>query len=251
MSIIAEVSSIARAIDIDTKYGTIIGKGAAEYGITTYDLAQEISHKINEMSASEAIRAANWYFEANAFAQELAVKYNTTIEIVSGVISAVSPRMPWLRNKSVAETILREMGNVASLSAIDAATELKLGLSTNITMAVKIARGANISETLTGIKRRSFYNNIVAPASDCDSVTVDTWMMNSYSNVTGKSKSEALDFIRANEKALKGTGVGYFLIADATRIVADEMNLKPHQIQAIYWVHEAKDFNGGRTAIKG
>jgi hypothetical protein len=249
MSTIYELSSIAPAIDVDAKYGQIIGKGAAEYGVDIIMIADEIRSKIDSMTIGEAINAANWYFDAHNFAVYLSETYNVSIETASGVISAVSPRMPWLRNKVVAETILANLGSVAEFDAIDAAKELGLGLSANIAMAIKIARGADISETLSGIKRRSFYNNIVAPNSDCDSVTVDTWMMLAYANVTGTDKKQALKFVTANEKALKGTGVGYFIISDAVRMVADEMGIKAHQIQALYWVSQAGDYNGGRTDI--
>lgn len=248
MSVIMELSSIATAIETNTNYGTIIGKAAAEYGVTTADLAEQIAQTVNAMDVADAIKAGNWYFDAHAFATELAAKYNTTVEITAGIIAAVSPRMPWLRNKYVADAILAGMGKVASLSALDAAKALKLGLGANVAMAIKIARGAKISETLTGIKRRSFYNNIVAP-HNTDSVTVDTWMMLAYCNITATDKAKALDFIRANEKALGGTGAGYFMIADAVRIVAKEMNLMPHQVQAAYWVAVSGDYNGGRTDI--
>lgn len=249
MSTITELSSIATAIDIDAKYGTIIGKAAAEYGVTTLDLAEQISHIVNGMDVADAVKAGNWYFDANTFAQELADNYNTTVEIAAAIIAAVSPRMPWLRNKQIAETILARMGEFAEMNSLSAALEMKLGLSANIDMAIKIARGAAIETTLTGIKRRSFYNNIVAPNSDCNSVTVDTWMMDAYCNFTGKDKATALKFVRANEKAMNGTGSGYFLIADAVRIVAQEMSIKPHQVQALYWVAVSGDQNGGRTDI--
>jgi hypothetical protein len=245
---IFELSDIAGAIHVDPKYGTIIGKGAADFGVTTFDLAEQISHTVKTMDVADAVKAANWYFDAHNFAQYLSQTYNTTVEIAAGIIAAVSPRMPWLRNKVVAESILAGMGALAHLSAMDAAKEIGLGLSANVSMAIKIARGADISDTLTGIKRRSFFNNIVDP-SVSQSVTVDTWMMVAYCHITGQDKKAALDFIRANEKALKGTGVGYFLIADAVRIVANEMNLLPHQVQAMYWTVVAGDYNGSRTDI--
>lgn len=249
MSTIYELSSIATAIDINSKFGTIIGKAAANYGVTTTDLADDIRTQISRMTVGDAINAANWYFDAHCFATYLSETYGVTVNAAAGVISAVSPRMPWLRNKFVAESILANMGNVADLDANDAAKELGLGLSANVGMAIKIARGANISETLSGIKRRSFYNNIVAPRSDCNSVTVDTWMMETYCNVAGTDKATALKFVTANEKALKGTGAGYFLIADAVRIVANEMSIKPHQVQSLYWVCATGSMNGGREDI--
>jgi hypothetical protein len=243
-----EIFEISRFSQLTDSARTTVDKTAAEYGVTVYDLAEQIAQTVRSMDVADAVKAGGWYFDAHSFAAELASKYNTTIEIAAGIISAVSPRMPWLRNKHVAESILARMGEVASLSATDAASALKLGLGANVTMAIKIARGANIAETLTGVKRRSFYNNIVAPTMN-DSVTVDTWMIMAYCNITGSDKAKGLDFVRANEKALKGTGSGYILIAEAVRMVATEMSLMPHQIQAMYWVAISGSYNGGREDI--
>lgn len=226
---------------------TIVAKAGAEYGVTVFDLATEISYKINEMSIAEAVKASRWYFEANTFAQYLADTYNVSLEIAAAVISSVSPRMPWLRNKTIAETILTGMGNFAELSADDAAKEMALGLNSNISMAIKIARGADIDSTLTGVKRRSFYNNILSPSVD-DSVTVDTWMARTYMNITGADLAKATKFIRANEKGL-GFGAGYYMIAIASRMVASEMNMLPHQIQACYWTLVSGSIDGGRADI--
>lgn len=243
-----QITEVSRFAQLDQRSTEIVEKAAAEYGVTVFDLAEQISQTINSMAVADAVKAGNWYFDANLFAQELAFKYNTTADIAAAVISAVSPRMPWLRNKVIAETILATQGAYANLSADDAAKEMHLGLNTNISMAIKIVRGADISETLTGIKRRSFYNNIIAPANN-DSVTVDTWMQMAYANVAGTDKATALKFVTANEKALKGIGAGYLLIAEATRMVAKEMDLLPHQIQACYWVAVSGNYNGGRTDI--
>jgi hypothetical protein len=243
-----QITEVSRFSQLNERATDIVNKAAADYGVNVYDLAEQISQTIKAMDVADAVKAAKWYFDANAFAQQLAYKYNTTTDIVAAVISAVSPRMPWLRNKVVAETILANQGSYASLSADDAAKTMRLGLNTNIAMAIKIARGASIDATLTGIKRRSFYNNIIDPANN-DSVTVDTWMQMAYANVTGSDKATALKFVTANEKALHGMGAGYLLIAESVRMVADEMDLMPHQIQSMYWVATSGSMNGGREDI--
>lgn len=243
---IKEISRYSQASD---KGLEIIAKVSADYGIRSEAIASEISTKINDMDVSLAARSAGWYAEANAFASELAAKHNVSLKIAAGVISAVSPRMPWLRNKNVADAILGQFRNFSSLSAMDAAKEIGLALSTNVAMAVTIARGADIEIALTGTKRRSFYNNIVSPLSG-DSVTIDTWMIQAFCNVTGNDKKTGEKFVKANNKALNGTGVGYFVIAEAVRIVAKQMNLIPSQIQALYWVSVTNNFDGGRTDVQ-
>lgn len=243
------ISEISRREQLSEDGKTLLDKVIANNGVTMVDVCDEISAIIKSVSTSDAVNAAGWYFSTNAYAASLANEFNTSLEIVSGIISAVSPRMPWLRNKRVAREILANLGTVASLSSEGAAKVMGLGLISNVKMAIEIARGADISETLSGVKRRSFFNNIAAPYST-DSVTVDTWMLQTYCNLTGRDKDSAVSFMRASEKALGGTGAGYILIADAVRNVASEMSMLPHQIQAIYWCAVAGSIDGGRTHTK-
>lgn len=243
------ISEISRRGQLSEDGKALLDKVSANNGITMADVCDEISAVIKSVSTSDAVNAAGWYFSANDYAASLANEFNTSLEIVSGIISAVSPRMPWLRNKRVAREILATLGTVASLSSEGAAKIMGLGLVSNVKMAIEIARGADIAETLSGVKRRSFYNNIVAPYLT-DSVTVDTWMLQSYCNLTGKDKDSAVNFMRASEKALGGTGAGYILIADAVRNVASEMNMLPHQIQAIYWCAVSGSIDGGAAHTK-
>lgn len=218
-----------------------------KFGVSMIKMVDHISETIKSMDAQTAARAASWFFEANAFAAEIAAKHNVSIEIAAGVISAVSPRMPWLRNKKVANAILADFRNYSDLSAKDAAKRIGMALSVNVAMAVTIARGGDIETVLTGTKRRSFYNNIVAPFTNND-VTVDTWMLMAFVNTTGTDKATALKYIEACDKSL-GAGAGYFVIAESVREVAKEMGIKPHQTQALYWVCVSGDFDGARTDI--
>lgn len=209
----------------------------------------EIRSTIDNMNANLFFDSLNWYSEANSFAKILSVTYGVTPEIAAGVISAVSPRMPWLRNKSIAEDILASFRYFdESLSAMAIAQQMRLGLFSNIAMAVKIARGEDISNVLTGTKRRSFYNNIIEPTMG-DSVTVDTWMARSIMNTTNVTLKVASDLLRANRIALGGTGVGYYVIAEATRNVATDMGILPHEVQAAYWCAVSDSINGGREDI--
>ena len=242
------ITELSRLSQLTENKLTLLAKTLADSGFQFSAITDEIRTVIKGMDAVTAGKASVWYFEANAFAGELAAKQNVSIEIAAGIISAVSPRMPWLRNKRVADTILGEFRKYGNLSAIDAAKEIGMALSANVALAVRIARGEDIANVLTGIKRQSFYNNIVSP-NNGDSVTVDTWMINSIVRAYGVSKKDAEKFIRANEKAMGGTGVGYFLIAESVRNVATEMGMHAHQIQSLYWVALSGDHNGGRTDV--
>src|SRR6187551_3593655 len=115
-------------------------------------MVDEITSKIKGMDAETAARSAGWYFEAHEYAASLASKYDVSISIAAGVISAVSPRMPWLRNKTVANAILRDFRKYSDLSAKDAAKEIGMALGTNVAMAITIARSGDVENVLTGIK---------------------------------------------------------------------------------------------------
>jgi hypothetical protein len=218
------------------------------FNVSMVKMVDEIISKVRIMDPAAAARAASWYFEANAFAAELAAKHSVSIEIASGVISAVSPRMPWLRNKKVADAILAQFRDYSQLSAMDAAKAIGMALSANVSMAVRIARGEDIETVLTGIKRRSFFNNIIDPAHS-DSVTVDTWMLMAFVNTTGTDKATALKYITSCEKSLNGTGAGYYVISEAVREAAQAMDLMPSQVQALYWCQVSGSFDGGRSDI--
>lgn len=203
-------------------------------GVTFDSIKKEIFTVVSKLSQESLIESANWYFAANTFAKELAEEFNTTVEIASGVISAISPRMRWAFNKTNAHKILEKLGSVSDLSPHDAAKAFEMGLYSNFSMAISIARGVDISNTLSGTKRRSFYNNIVDPTKG-DSVTIDTWMVRAIMNINGMNLATATDFLRKNRTALGGTGVGYFVLAESVREVAKRMEMLPHQIQAAYW----------------
>lgn len=243
------INEVSRLSQLDQRRTDILANYLADKGFRFSHITDDIRMVIKGMDSVTAAKSAAWYFEANAFAGEIAAKHNVSIEIAAGVISAISPRMPWLRNKNVADAILGEFRKYSNLSAIDAAKEIGMALSANVALAVRIARGEDIANVLTGIKRQSFYNNIVSPHNG-DSVTIDTWMINSLVRVYGISKKDAENAIVANKTAMGGTGIGYFLIAEAVRNVASEMNMHAHQIQALYWIALSGDFNGGRTDVK-
>jgi hypothetical protein len=116
----------------------------------------------------------------------------------------------------------------------------------NLSPAMEIARGGSIDEHLTGVKRRSFFNNMIDPEGSTD-ITVDTWMlrapMNSTNRKDGLSLTDAGKFLNDSEKITKG-GAGYVSISEAVNTVAKERGLKPHEVQAAYWIAVSGSKNG-------
>jgi hypothetical protein len=219
----------------------------AEAGIGIDALVSEITTRVESMPCM--VDGAGWYRNAHRFAELLADELNTTVEIVSAVISSLSPRMPWLRNMRAASDVLASLSSFDSLSATEAASAMGLGIISNFAMAVKVARGEDIANTLTGTKRRSFYNNIVSPDNG-DSVTIDTWMVRALMNVSAMTLNEGNKFLLKNRAALGGTGVGYYALAEACRSVAKELCLAPCQIQALYWCSVSGSADGGSANDK-
>lgn len=226
-----------------------LANGMAEHGILFRKLEIEISSRIKSLSDTDVSDGMEWYRQANGFALELAGTYNTTPEIASAILSALSPRMPWLRNKTVARYVLQNLASVDGMDPIEAAKTFGKGLYSNFAMAVKIARGEDIANTLTGTKRRSFYNNIVSPDNG-DSVTIDTWMVRALMNtVPTLNLDAATKLLKKNETALGGTGMGYYALAESCRTVAEKMSITPCQVQALYWIAVSGSANGGRADI--
>jgi len=133
----------------------------------------------------------------------------------------------------------------------------KLGNSTglvNVIKAATILRGANIDDTLSGPKVRSFYSNIVDPDGP-DRVTMDTWMYRAMVSArklftiggeTGTLKEHEAagrrvqDLFQGTPAALKGTGIPgnvglYPLFAEVIRDLAADLDMPPSALQAILW----------------
>lgn len=113
----------------------------------------------------DVLQGTVWYEDAEEVARDIAAGTSFSVEQIAGVLSAVSPRMPWGRNKTVAREIVRryKAGAHGDFSG--------LGIGANIRLAVKILQGASPESVLKN-KRLAFYRNI---AGDPNAVTVDVW----------------------------------------------------------------------------
>lgn len=223
-----------------TRYDELSPKGRAavdatmeKYGVSAEALDQEIASKITPEGV-DAARA--WYVNAREFNQKLAEENGLTIEQATAITSAVSPRCPWPRNKQLAEAIAKEHTEHSDVSVDEAAKRIGGGLTANIAPAVAIARGGSVDENLTGVKRRSFYNNMLKPAQT-DDVTVDVWMMKAAQTTASKpmSDTDAQAFTYAS-KVSTGGGAGYVAISESVRRVADQSGLSPDEVQSAYWI---------------
>lgn len=157
----------------------------------------------------DVIAGTVWYDEAEETARDIAAGTPFDVDQIAGVLSAVSPRMPWGRNKIVArEIVARFMSGETDFTG--------LAINSNVDLAVSILMGTNPTALLKN-KRLAFYRNI---AGDPNAVTVDVWA------VRAATRNPNLD----------GPGNCYTEVADAYTIAADMMRVPPRVMQAIVWV---------------
>jgi hypothetical protein len=233
-----------------------VDKAETDMGVTREGMAAEIDSKI---TPENLVAGREWYTEAQDFNTDLAKRSGLSEEQTAAITSAVSPRTPWPRNKQLAENIAmnykqydgvvpthKDRHGKLDTPAQAAARKMGGTLSANGGIAFEIARGGDIDKHLTGVKRRSFYNNMVNP-KDSKDITVDTWMtraaMNSTTKPGGLDLQTATDFLSISEGATKG-GAGYVSISESVRIVANKRGLSPHEVQAAYWIAVSGSKNG-------
>lgn len=215
------------------------GQAAIDAAMAKYGLTPEaLDAEIQSMMTPENIAAGQtWYSDAQAYNQAIADQYGLSLQQATGITSACSPRCPWAQNQILTDRVASEYGNYPDLPAQEAAARIGGGLSANMGVGVEIARGEAIDEVLTGIKRRSFYNNMLKPG-ETEDVTIDAWMQRSVpraSTIEGLTDKDALAFVNAN-KVTTGGGAGYVAISDSVRRVAAANGLAPDAAQAAYWV---------------
>jgi hypothetical protein len=147
------------------------------------------------------IDGLNWYETVHEMARDL----HPNVVKSAGVLSALSPRMPWHRNVALAETCI--------------AGDLTGGaLKRSIGNANAIRNGANPWDVLGGLKTRAFFINILDPMRT-DVVTVDTHAI----KIAGLDRDSV------------GKGL-YMEIQQAYIDAANVAGIRPNQMQAVTWM---------------
>lgn len=179
---------------------------------------------------SEVISGKYWYSSANAICWGL----DPVMPIrAAGVIAALSPRLHWDKNVAYA----RLAYNLKGYDITDIVNDTPGGnylpvMKNSAIKAMAIVNGAHPRDILGGPKTKAFWDNISRPW-DSAAVTVD---------------KHAFD-IAMNERTGYHTAAfnakTYGIVAEAYRLAANELDLIPHQVQAITW--EAwRNMNRGR-----
>lgn len=166
-------------------------------------------------TADDAQRAdgMTWYVEAHALAITLARSAGHDILRAAGVISALSPRMNWARNQTLAIRTYAEGGISAG------------ALGVSVRLADAIYNGADVMSTLKAPKTRAFAT-VIADPTDTQNVVIDRHAM---SVAHGRQTTDA-------ESAALGRKGWYEAYATAYRKAAAEVGITASQMQAVTWV---------------
>jgi hypothetical protein len=145
-----------------------------------------------------------WYKQAHYICKSLAEQYNTNLEVVASIISALSPRNKWEQNIKDTITVLNAISNDLSPEDIKVCTFHK-----NKHKAFLLGRGLT-SITNKSLKTFSFVNNIAK--LDESYITVDVWHLRACfgktitTTLTPKAyeQLQQLTINKAKQKGLKG-----------------------------------------------
>lgn len=168
-----------------------------------------------EATEAEKQEGISWYKEARAFCRATAKEYSVSIEVVTAVISALSPRNKWKQNLKDTITVLEAVRKGLNPKDVKTCTFNK-----NKEKAFAIVREGKPSLVKKSNKTSSFFDNIKFEKSL--EVTVD---VHAFSVYHGKVVP-----------AQRITDKKYQEVADAYKLVAMELGLKAYEIQAICWL---------------
>jgi hypothetical protein len=168
----------------------------------------KILKTISTLDRTNYEASLDWYFILHDYAKNLSERNNLTLMQTAGIISALSPMVMFTTNLRDAERFCstRSIANLATYKNQRMKALRIIGAKTE----------KEILEILGGNKTKAFFLNIYKPKTSQD-VTIDSWMIKffGYKNLTPKRYKDASKEIQN---------------------VANEMNLKPHQVQALLWV---------------
>lgn len=154
-----------------------------------------------------------WYLRANIWCEGLAVKYGISTYKVASVLSALSPRNKWDRNKQDAEAVIQTWRNGGSPEDVSVCT-----FTSNKLKAFDILNSVAEIEPKS-LKTRAFLLNIAY--LDKEAVTIDVWHLRACFDrmIVPKSLTPTI----------------YDQLQRLTIKLAKERGLKGFEFQAIVW----------------
>jgi hypothetical protein len=183
--------------------------------LTTKQLAEVNNNLDNYFSLATDKDIDNgiaWYKQANYICKDLAKQYNTKLETVASIISALSPRNKWPQNIKDTKTVLDAIHSGLEPDQVKVCTFHK-----NKYKAFLLGK-EQTSITDKSLKTFSFVNNIAN--LDNAYITIDVWHLRACFGTTIRSTP--------SRKA-------YDQIRRLTIAKAEQKGLKGYEYQAIVW----------------
>lgn len=149
----------------------------------------------------------SWYEQAHYEALSLSLASGYSLRQCVGVLAALSPNNKWERNKI-------DAANFLAVPSLDTKVCTFMNQRKKALAILLVDTDEAIEKILNGDKTRNFYNNILYFDSS-KRVTVDMWAYRSV-NLEPKKKF-------------------YRLVESAYSNVAKDLEMLPHQLQAIVW----------------
>lgn len=160
---------------------------------------------------NDLIYGKGWYNRANFFSLALSEQYGVSEMKAAGIIAALSPLKEWTLNKAMAEEFIRTKGKTCRHTSSQA---LKARRILNYASTKR-----DVENCLGGLKTINFFNNIYNPSSK-EHVTVDRHHI----------------YLSLGWDAQVCTPKQYGFIKENTIILANELDIIPHELQSILWV---------------
>lgn len=174
----------------------------------------------NTATVSELKEGMFWYNEAHSYCKELSGRFNLPVQVVAGIIAVYSPQTDWLSNKRFALSFLINPKNRyrSLVQDIKARKILKLNNEDKI---------YSLISNKNFLKSKSFFLNLLNP-DIVTNVTIDRHAI--AITIQNPDNVAAL-----NNNMAQITVAQYNFFQSAYVRAAKELDILPHQLQAITW----------------
>lgn len=198
---------------------------------------QNLSLVFAAATAEEKAAGAVWYNKASELALCVAAEYDLTVEVVAGVIAALSPQVSWEQQVKSTGTFVAwvqdhlKWGGEQLFHAKDVAAAPHAGTYANKVKAANILLTGNVTRFLKGPKVEVFYQNMLGEEANC---TLDSWAIRAV------TLNPLADKGQARNKAGQAMRLAY-------QELAKDVGLTTAQFQAVVWLA----FRGRHAQIIG
>ena len=162
-----------------------------------------------------------WYVIANKNIHDIADRYDIAFEKAAGIVAVLSPSVEWDMNLKDANEFIRLKGrHTCRTYGHNVRTAHRILRAKSASTVFKIIAG------LQGFKVRAFFDNLVNPLSSV-LITIDTHLIRAWYGTPFLTRVQLSAGFR---RAL------YSEISRDVISIADRLNMRPLDLQAVLWV---------------